>query len=35
MKDEILAKYKIPILRIKTNESGEEKKLYDKLLGIV
>ncbi|GKX67682.1 AAA domain-containing protein [Inconstantimicrobium mannanitabidum] len=35
MKDEILAKYNIPILRIKTNESGEEKKLYDKLLGIV
>lgn len=35
MKDEILAKYNIPILRIKTNESGEEKKLYDKLLEIV
>lgn len=31
MKDNILKKYNIPILRIKTNESGEEKRLYEKL----
>ncbi|WIW70277.1 AAA domain-containing protein [Anaerosinus gibii] len=32
LKDTILKKYDIPILRIKTNESGEEAKLYDKLI---
>ncbi|GKU24356.1 hypothetical protein CFOLD11_11820 [Clostridium folliculivorans] len=32
MKDKILEKYNIPILRIRTNESGEEKRIYDKLL---
>jgi very-short-patch-repair endonuclease len=32
MKDRILEKYNIPILRIRTNESGEEKRIYDKLL---
>lgn len=32
MKDDILRKYGIPILRIKTNESGEERKLNDKLM---
>lgn len=31
MKDEILAKYNIPILRLKTNESEEEKRLFNKL----
>ena len=31
MKDEILRKYDIPILRIGTNESGEENKLREKL----
>jgi very-short-patch-repair endonuclease len=31
MKDRILRKYGIPILRIKTNESGEETRLRDKL----
>jgi len=31
MKDRILKKYGIPILRIATNESGEEKKLHKKL----
>ncbi|HVJ47663.1 DUF2726 domain-containing protein [Desulfitobacterium sp.] len=31
MKDTILEKYGIPILRIKTNESGEEAKLRNKL----
>lgn len=31
MKDRILRKYGIPILRIKTNESGEESRLRDML----
>jgi hypothetical protein len=31
MKDAILKKYNIPVLRIKTNESGEEEKLRCKL----
>ncbi|MGH4137708.1 DUF2726 domain-containing protein [Clostridium sp.] len=31
MKDEILRKYSIPILRVSTNESGEELRLYNKL----
>lgn len=31
MKDGILEKYEIPILRIKTNESGEERRLEQKL----
>lgn len=35
MKDEILRKYGIPILRIKTNESGEEEKLSSKLAEIL
>lgn len=35
MKDNILRKYGIPILRIKTNESGEERRLRDKLTEIV
>lgn len=35
MKDAILEKYGIPILRIKTNESGEEAKLRNKLTQIL
>jgi len=35
MKDAILEKYGIPILRIKTNESGEETKLRNKLIQIL
>lgn len=35
MKDAILHKYGIPILRIKTNESGEETKLRNKLIQIL
>lgn len=35
MKDEILRKYDIPILRVGTNESGEEMKLYNKLKEIM
>ena len=35
MKDAILEKYDIPILRIKTNESGEESKLRQKLIEIL
>ncbi len=35
MKDDILQKYNIPILRIKTNESGEENKLRQKLMEIL
>lgn len=35
MKDAILQKYGIPILRIKTNESGEEAKLRNKLIQIL
>lgn len=35
MKDCILQKYDIPILRIKTNESGEESKLRQKLIEIL
>lgn len=31
MKDDILQKYNIPIIRIKTNESGEERRLRQKL----
>lgn len=34
MKDSILEKYNIPILRVKTNESGEEKRLHQKLLEV-
>jgi len=35
MKDAILQKYDIPIIRIKTNESGEERKLRQKLADIM
>ena len=35
MKDRILEKYGIPILRIATNESGEEKRLHSKLVQIL
>ena len=35
MKDTILYKYDIPILRIKTNESGEEARLRNKLIQII
>jgi len=35
MKDTILHKYGIPILRIKTNESGEETRLRNKLVQIL
>ena len=35
MKDAILQKYDIPIIRIKTNESGEENKLRQKLADIM
>lgn len=35
MKDTILQKYGIPILRIKTNESGEEERLRNKLFQIL
>lgn len=35
MKDTILQKYGIPILRIKTNESGEEARLRNKLVQIL
>ncbi|NMA64553.1 MAG: AAA family ATPase [Syntrophomonadaceae bacterium] len=35
MKDTILQKYGIPILRIKTNESGEEARLHNKLVQIL
>ena len=35
MKDTILHKYGIPILRMKTNESGEEMRLCDKLSQIL
>ncbi|HBX22179.1 MAG TPA: DUF2726 domain-containing protein [Desulfotomaculum sp.] len=35
MKDTILQKYGIPVLRIKTNESGEETRLRDKLIQII
>ncbi len=35
MKDTILKKYGIPILRIKTNESGEEIKLRSKLIQVL
>ncbi|MGE5329882.1 MAG: AAA domain-containing protein [Deltaproteobacteria bacterium] len=35
MKDNILKKYDIPILRIKTNESGEESKLISALRQII
>lgn len=31
MKDSILQKYNIPVIRIKTNESGEERRLRQKL----
>jgi very-short-patch-repair endonuclease len=31
MKDTILEKYEISILRLRTNESGEEARLYSKL----
>ncbi len=35
MKDDILKKYSIPIIRIKTNESGEERKLRGKLMELL
>lgn len=35
MKDAILEKYGIPILRLRTNESGEEARLYIKLKEIL
>lgn len=35
MKDTILQKYGIPILRIKTNESGEEARLREKLVEVL
>jgi hypothetical protein len=35
MKDCILEKYYIPILRIKTNESGEEQRLRQKLMEVL
>jgi superfamily I DNA and/or RNA helicase len=35
MKDTILQKYGIPILRIKTNESGEESRLQNRLMLIL
>ena len=35
MKDAILKKYNIPILRLPTNGSGEEEKLKDKLIQIL
>lgn len=35
MKDVILEKYDIPIIRIKTNQSGEEERLREKLLQIL
>lgn len=35
MKDNILEKYNIPILRVKTNESGEERKLRQKLVELL
>ncbi|WP_246578367.1 AAA domain-containing protein [Clostridium frigoris] len=35
MKDEILNKYNIPILRVSTNESGEELKLSNKLCEVL
>lgn len=35
MKDAILQKYGIPVLRVKTNESGEEKRLRNKLVQVL
>lgn len=35
MKDRILEKYNIPILRVPTNGSEEEKKLKDKLIEVL
>lgn len=35
MKDTILQKYGIPVLRIRTNESGEETRLYNKLVQVL
>ena len=35
MKDRILGKYDIPILRLATNGSGEEEKLKDKLFEVL
>ena len=35
MKDAILQKYNIPILRIKTNESCEERKIRQKLMELL
>lgn len=35
IKDSILEKYGIPILRVRTNESGEERRLYNKLLQVL
>lgn len=35
LKDSILEKYNIPILRLPTNGSGEEEKLKEKLKDII
>lgn len=35
MKDTILQKYGIPIIRMRTNESGEETRLYNKMIQIL
>lgn len=35
MKDEILEKYNIPILRLATNGSGEEERLKNKLIQVL
>ncbi|MGZ4160822.1 MAG: DUF2726 domain-containing protein [Neobacillus sp.] len=35
MKDEILQKYNIPIIRMKTKGSGEEERLHQKLADIL
>ncbi|MFD4707000.1 DUF2726 domain-containing protein [Gottfriedia sp. NPDC058432] len=35
MKDEILNKYDIPIIRLKTNESREEERLLLKLKNVI
>lgn len=35
MKDQIMHKYDIPILRLATNESGEEARMHAKLTEIL
>jgi len=35
MKDEILYKYEMPLLRFKTNGSGEKEILVEKLRGLL